>query len=517
MVDLGTPRNEISEPLGIETLTPYVEAAVPGTRVDFRSLELDNYSDVDEYLRSGDYDVIGLSTKIRSYDKFSSSVETIKKASPQTVVVVGDILGTYAFEDVLDTYEDVICVRGEGEIPFTKLVNSVAVGQLSLSGIPNLAYKSNGKLVTTDRVTMDLRKARHPNRVLAPEILRQNGCARVEGSRGCAYSLCSYCGTVEKYNGPGWRPFDIDFVTDELTTISDLGFKSPWFTDEDFFGDDIQRVYDFADAVIDLKKQGMIRPDLDFYINARADSILGVDFGGTDESRKVLLRLKEAGLREVFLGLESGCKRQLKRYRKAWVGNKSLQALNHLRGLGIGIDIGFIFFDKDATIQDLRDNTNFVYDAAINTHDARLIKRVRIEPRTPMGDDFKIDNPHPVIDMDLVEFEYEFTIPEVGEAFMVFQDWEKGDLDVIYNLQALCRGEVPEDYTREEVKVIISRYRHLDWKYFNEVLSIFETGEKDREVKIGEITQRFERERDNLDNTSIDRVKWLDSTFRRNL
>ncbi|MBU0899188.1 MAG: hypothetical protein KJ613_05235, partial [Nanoarchaeota archaeon] len=349
------------------------------------------------------------------------------------------------------------------------------------------------------------------------KVFDQNGCSRIEGSRGCAYSLCSYCGTVEKYNGPGWKPFDITFVLEELSSLSNIGFKSPWFTDEDFFGDNPKRVEEFAKVLIEYKKDGIINPNLDFYINARVDSVLGVDFGGKKESEKILTKLKKSGLREIFLGLESGCKNQLRRYRKFGIGQKNIEALNFLRGLGIETDIGFIFFDQSVSVSELRENLNFIYDAGINNHDARLIKRVRIEPRTPLGNDFSTKNQEVRIDLDSVEYEYEFDDPDVEEIFNTFRSWELGDLDVIYNLQAFCRGEIPEGYTRKEIKNIISKYRQLDCEYLNDILKVYENDKGETGKFIEEITNKYKTIRDTMDETLIDRVKWLDSTFRRNV
>ncbi|MBU0898306.1 MAG: hypothetical protein KJ613_00635, partial [Nanoarchaeota archaeon] len=216
LVDLGTPRDEISEPLGIETLAPYITDNVPEAQIYLKSLELDNYSDIGPILKNSHYEIIGLSTKIRAYEKFKTSVEKTQEESPDTILVAGDILGTYAFEDVLKLYNNIICVRGEGETAFSELVKEVAQNKkrenLKLTNIPNLAYISNNELVLTERESFDIRNAKHPLRSLAYKVFDQNGCSRIEGSRGCAYSLCSYCGTVEKYNGPGWKPFDITFV-----------------------------------------------------------------------------------------------------------------------------------------------------------------------------------------------------------------------------------------------------------------------------------------------------------------
>lgn len=369
LVDLGTPRDEVSEALGIETLASCIEY-VFGSQilVDLKSLEIDSCKNIYPYLKNGFYNIIGISTKIRSLDRFKSTMDIIQKITPDSQVLVGDILGTYTFKEILELYPNVICFRGEAEYSFTEFVRTVINREKNpaLNHIKNLAYISNGVLITTDRETFDVSQAKRPKRILAPEVLRQHGIGRIEASRGCAYSMCEFCGTIEKYNGPGWRPFLVDFVIEELVALSEIGFKSPYFTDEDFFGNDINRIYEIADRVEEAKKSKIIDPELDFYINLRANSILGIGIGGQSEAIKILTRLKQVGLREVFIGVESGCKKQLgNRYKKGTTKQNNIDAINTLRKLGIEIDLGFIFFDKDSDIPEARENLNFIKEANI--------------------------------------------------------------------------------------------------------------------------------------------------------
>ncbi len=142
LVDLGTPRDEISEPLGIETLASYVEDEFSDQiMLNLKSLELDNLKSIEPYLVEN-YQVIGLSTKIRTYDRLKDSMEAIYRYSPDSIIVVGDILGTYAYDEVLKKYPMVICVRGEGENNFVELLRrELSPNNLSLTDIPESVEK----------------------------------------------------------------------------------------------------------------------------------------------------------------------------------------------------------------------------------------------------------------------------------------------------------------------------------------------------------------------------------------
>ena len=226
--------------------------------------------------------------------------------------------------------------------------------------------------------------------------------------------------------------------------------------------------------------------------------------------------MKSVGLREVFVGIESGCKKQLgKRYKKGTTKENNIAAIKTLRNLGLEVDLGFIFFDEDSDIPEARKNLNFIYEAEIFNHDSQLIKRVRIEPRTPLGFKYAKQHPSATVDLNLVEIPYKFKHIEIETIFYTFSDWQKKDLDVIYNLQSFCRGEIPSGYTRAEIKKIIGKYRQLDIAYLDELVKVFENGQPYKDQQIKKVTVDFENKRNELDASLIERIKWLNSNFRR--
>lgn len=84
--------------------------------------------------------------------------------------------------------------------------------------------------------------------------------------------------------------------------------------------------------------------------------------------------------------------------------------------LGFEVDLGFIFFDQDSTIEELRENLVFIYETGIARQDSQLIKRIRIEPRTPIGLKFAVANPGAKVDLDSVEYPYSFKHTEAETA-----------------------------------------------------------------------------------------------------
>lgn len=518
LLDIGTPREELSEPIGIETIAPYVEEITPKIDLMLISLELDNTLSFGNLLRSHNFNIIGISTKIRAYDQFTRVIELIKEFSNKALVVVGDILATYAYNELLRIFDHIIYVRGEGEESMPQIIKyyqkyGKAVYK-NLHKIPNLAFKYKNEIKVTERSVIDVKTARHPKRVFLKELYEQYGIVHLEASRGCIYSNCAFCGINEKYNGVGWRPFPLDFVMKELEELSNANFLSPYFTDEDFFGTDIQRAIEFCNRVIDYKEKEKLNSNMNFYLNARVDSILGIGYGGIKKSMEVLKLFKQAGLREIFIGVESGCKEQINRYQKFVTAQKNQRAVELLTKIGIDLDIGFIFFDPFVTLKDLRENINFIKKVGISNNYSRLLKKLRVEPFTKIGDDFIKSNPNSRINLDIVSYDYEFQSSVVSTIYDRFHEWESEDLDMIYNMQSFCRGEVESEEERAEVKDIISCYRYLDTQYLDALITAFEN-ELPSENCLDRLTIRFREIRENMDDTLIDKMKWYDSTYRR--
>ena len=98
--------------------------------------------------------------------------------------------------------------------------------------------------------------------------------------------------------------------------------------------------------------------------------------------KKALAVLKEAGLQEVFLGIESLEKEQLKRYHKKASIDTNKKAIAVIKDLGLYIDSGYILFDPEMSFESLGNSINYIEDLKINQLDSRSLKRLRIQPLT---------------------------------------------------------------------------------------------------------------------------------------
>lgn len=478
LIDPGSTRSEINEPIGIGALASYIHHHLPG-RADAVQYfaQLDGYPHDSELAQS---QVVGISTRLGSMAKVEHVLSRIRRLpeSHRPLVVLGDLIATFATEHLLREYPGALCVLGEGEdalvgIGQTLLDTSglpVDVRQAILDRqVPNVAFVHHGAVQTTPRKLVDLSTAPAPERRFAARVAALGGIVRAEGSRGCAWGLCNFCAVQYKYcETIAWRPVPIRRIVDELTDLSDMGVRSPFYTDEDFIGDDPLRAVALAHAIQDARTQGRIAPDLTLYVDARVDSVLTPARNGRPSGRDVFKELKSAGLREVFLGIESGAKEQVRRYKKAATTKKNLVAVETLLGLDLTLDLGFIMFDPEMTIQELRSNVDFIEAAGLKFHDARVMKRLRVEPGTPVATEYSAKGLIAgSLNVDDLTFPYRWKDPLAEAVHAAFSAWEAPYMEKIYEIQATTRGEVPTEELRTERRERLGKLRAIDLDVLN--------------------------------------------------
>lgn len=252
---------------------------------------------------------------------------------------------TTDFEDVLLQCPDIDSViLGEPELTFAKLVEGISC-QVCLENILGLAQRDNSGAIVFQRRELvdDLDALPFPVRTDAlfrlPEV-------NLQGSRGC-YGGCTFC-YINPFYGQGsqWRgrtPENIIAEIDEL--IAKHQIKSFYFTDPNFFGPG-ERGQQRALRLASLLKSRNIK----FGIEARVNDI-------HDETVKALV---EAGLNNILIGLESGSDRSLQRINKLTTVAQNEEAIRILRKHGVEPSVGFIMFEPDSSLEDIRVNFGFL-------------------------------------------------------------------------------------------------------------------------------------------------------------
>ncbi len=471
LIDPGSSRREINEPIGVAALTGALEGSL-GARVRVRQhfVSLDGHLDLSMLEH---FDLVGLTTSLGSLQATREVATHCASLPPsrRPVLVLGGLLATFAPEALLaqlPSAAEPICVRGEGEEALVGLVRGVLdegrdslVDSAMSREVPNLVLQVGGGFHHSARRNIGLDNAVAPRRSHVPLLARSGGIVRTEASRGCSYGRCSFCAIQEKYCGEAsWRPVPVERVVDELVELSSMGARHPYYTDEDFVGSDPQRAMRLAGAISEAKADGRIHPDLSLYLDLRVASVLQVARPGRPSGELVLGALKAAGLREVFVGIESGAKEQVRRFQKAASAERNLRALELLLRMGLAVDVGFIMFDPEMQLEELRHNLDFLRASGLWTHDARLTKSLRLQTGTPQLAEFEnkglVAGP---LDLDDLTYPYRWLDPRAEAVHNVFRAWERQVIDDVYLLQSATRGEVPCEEQRRFLRAVLGQIR----------------------------------------------------------
>ena len=337
LYDAGEARNEFNEPIGIEILAAKLIQRF-GNDI---SLDTKWYNCDGDSFDISQYDVIGISINIGRLNIFDKIYNRYKECHKLGIIIVGNTISTFGYPQLLERYPDIICVIGEGENVFVEIIRKINYEHTTdFTSIPNLAFINNNIVTTTNREICNMNEYLPPVRVFNEHMIKNKGIFRIEGSRGCSWNKCSFCGATHKYNGIGWRPIDIEIIINQLIELNDYGIKTVYFSDEDFIGNNAARFINLINQIEKNMLSGKISSEMSFFISIKPIDLLN------NNIYSAIKRYMHFGLKELFVGIESGCERQLKRYNRCTNLNSNkmvVDRINELMGLDLSIDLGFIF------------------------------------------------------------------------------------------------------------------------------------------------------------------------------
>jgi len=227
------------------------------------------------------------------------------------------------------------------------------------STVTGLAYKTDkGAIAFNDLPQFGLTVNIDASYHYYLDYLKRNGKrtnferAAIQTSRGC-YAGCEFC-FIQAYKKImpklSWRPRPDEEIFNEIEElITNYGITNFKFFDMEFVGPGHKgraRAIRLAQGII---KRGL---HISFLAYIRADHI--------DE--ELLLKLKEAGLTTVFLGVESFSQNMLKRFNKGVNASTNLQALNLCIKHEIFVHMGLIPFDSKTVMPEVLENLEMLRD-----------------------------------------------------------------------------------------------------------------------------------------------------------
>ena len=307
--------------------------------------------DILETLLASPPDIIGISISFGQKNLSDQLIEQIKSNEnlANVMLIVGNVIPSLYYEEYLKIHPNVIVSYAEGEESFIDLID-YHLGRIPISNVHGIAYiAKNGDLEKNNIDLLDISNLPFPALDTLEDVIKLKGAITLELSRGCNYSRCSFC--PRSHKGKIWRCLSVDKMVSYFTILSDVCKKldqNPFFyiADEEFIGQlphekEIQRMRNFCNRIKELSI------DVRFDISARVDSIYKEDYTPEQNIERLQMwaMLKEIGLQRLFLGVESGCDNQLKRFNKGTTSHQNALAIKLITAIGINIRIGYITFD----------------------------------------------------------------------------------------------------------------------------------------------------------------------------
>lgn len=269
---------------------------------------------------------IGISTIIGQQLNFSlEAAKFLKALAPEIPIVFGGTFPSMAPHTVLkESCIDYVSI-GDGEDTLVALADALTQG-LPVSGIPNLAYRENGRIVFTR--TCSMRSLDHPV-IPAWDLVRPEDYREVNilSSKGCA-SGCSFCYN-KVFNKATLRLRSVENTWQEIEyLIRHHHIRHIAFVDDNFFGNR-------PHAVALMRKFIAANTGITWETTCRADDLCSFD-------EEMLQMIHDAGCVELFVGFESASEEVLRNANKQICVSQMEQCMGLARKYGFCLRALFV-------------------------------------------------------------------------------------------------------------------------------------------------------------------------------
>jgi anaerobic magnesium-protoporphyrin IX monomethyl ester cyclase len=474
--DASKTRLQVAECLALGYLASALrQAEIAVDTLDAHLLGLTTAACVDVVER-GHYSIVGISCSAqRAYPEATELARGIKQRLPGVHVVGGGQFLSHVHARVAASEPALDCfVRGEGEHTFVALIRRLAHGQ-DLNGLPGVTYRHDGAVVANGpapRLT-DLDRLPFPDRSYLPHVLDEvrAGVRYVAllATRGCIYK-CTFC-SVD-------RPRAARSPANVVAEMREI--QQRWGVDRFRFNDDLlvgatPEMQAWGEELADRIAAEL--PGLELWGMTRADAV----------TPRLAGKLRRAGFRSIFVGVESASDGVLARFKKGTTARMNTRAIEVLKAAGITPELGFIMLEPRMTWDDLSSNLGFLKRVGCFTRH-NLTNRLNVYHGSPLyGETRPVgDGGDETAAEDLTErYLYDFQDPKVKAFSEVARVRQRQGFAVKCDVadaiartrevrSDLCRALGPETRTWPAVRALVEHGGRLERHEANEWLALFE-------------------------------------------
>ncbi|MHC1683120.1 MAG: radical SAM protein [Clostridiaceae bacterium] len=385
VVVLGGDLVRSTEHLGVSYIMSYLRKY--GYEVDIVEVLGVNDKENIGKLLNAKYDLVGFTTTCVNMDGILKVAQMVKQSNNDCHVWLGGHMATFWGEKILKQYSYVdFIIRGEGEITTLELIKTIE-NKENLSKVDGLTYRENDKIVVNkDReLIKNLDELPFPARDQFDAHDNNFQYIRICSSRGCL-GKCGFCSSFvgRTQSDFKWRGRSPKNVVDEIEYLT----KKYDFHTIDFIDSTYEDPGKLGKSRIKEIAEEILKRDLEVYYNCcfRAEN-------WSDDDRELLDILIKSGLEKVNIGFESGNDRGLKILNKRATMEDNRRVIKLLADFpDIYITFGFIMFHPYSTMNDLKDNGQFLYDTGIGQVIRHYFWQLEVYPSTLMEDMLIRDN-----------------------------------------------------------------------------------------------------------------------------
>lgn len=309
-------------PLGILYLAAYLKQNHQVAALDAQVEQLNYGEEFKKIIREENPEVVGITAMTFTLIDVVKTVKLVKEVNEKIIVVLGGPHAHLYPEETISLEGVDYVIKGEGEIPFSNLLNSLEKNE-DLSGIAGLTYMKDGQLINNpvSDLIEDLDSLPFPDRTILP-VEKYNSIlggghivTTMFTSRGCPFQ-CAFCD--RPHLGKKFRARSAKSVVDEMEECLRYGIEEILIYDDTFTVDQ-KRVIDICDEIME---RGL---DFVWDIRARVDTV----------NEEVLKKLKKAGCARIHFGVEAGTDRILKVLNKGITLEQVRKAFKTANRLGL--------------------------------------------------------------------------------------------------------------------------------------------------------------------------------------
>lgn len=272
------------------------------------------WAEVESIIKDFKPDLIGITYMSTKMGSVNNITQIAKQLYPNVPIVIGGAHPSILYASTLKQTQADFVVLGEGEASFAELIQYIQEGNINYENIRGIAFRGeDGQIVKTPPRPLinDLDSLPFPDRdsLYRLDKYRPDDLGMIMTSRGCPFN-CTFCSSLWERRT---RFRSISNIVEEIEyLIEKYNVQNIYFKDDTFTANR-KRILSFCDTLMQKK------------IKINWECLTRIEL--IDE--ELILRMREAGMFNLKIGIETGSERLLSATNK----NLSLQEIR--RGAAI--------------------------------------------------------------------------------------------------------------------------------------------------------------------------------------